>query len=71
MSKWISVKERLPKCIGGATHWSYEALAYTAAGEMYLAVYDYIDEAWYYNDGEPIFDDVTYWQPLPEPPVGF
>lgn len=67
MNKWISVKESLPKCIDGLTL-SYDVLAYTAAGEMYLAVYDYIDEAWYYNDGEPIFDDVTHWQPLPESP---
>lgn len=66
MSKWNNVKDRLPK---GTL--SYDVLVYTTAGEKYLAVYDYIDEAWYYNDGEQIFDDVTHWQPLPEPPVGF
>lgn len=67
MNKWIILKERLPKGIDGLTL-SHDVLAYTAAGEMYLAVYDYVDEAWYYNDYKPIFDDVTHWMPLPEPP---
>ena len=57
MSKWVSVKDRLPEKDG-------RYLAYGSAfGRCRMGILYYSAELKHFNDGE-----VTHWMPLPEPP---
>lgn len=57
---WISVDDELPK------EW-YEVLAYSEMGKIEKAIY--VNGRWKLSAflGETV-EDVTHWQPLPEPP---
>lgn len=61
---WVSVKERLPE--------NSERVFVAIENDFVLLVGQYVCGQWcvYYSDGikSPIFNFVTHWQPLPEPP---
>jgi hypothetical protein len=71
MNNWISVKERLPEK-------DLSVLVYAPHNEFLerkfwvAELVENIDnnKYWDYTDGEYMlsFEDVTHWQPLPEPP---
>ena len=64
-SKWISVKERLPNK-------NLEVLCYSESLGVISDRLTHILEtgdAWFYGDREEYCTDVTYWQPLPNPPT--
>lgn len=70
INQWISVKDRLPKCIHGS---SDSVLVHRDNGECEVAylVYDHDDGFYWYTQDERTsfeFDGVTHWMPLPEPP---
>lgn len=56
--QWISVEDRLPK---------EEELFLVCRGAVCVVALWWGDEQWM-NDNEELIDDVTHWQPLPEPP---
>lgn len=60
VDRWISVDDELPK------EW-YEVLAYSEMGKIEKAIY--VNGRWKLSAflGETV-EDVTHWQPLPEPP---
>lgn len=57
MSKWISVKDRLPEPLA-------DVLVYHAGGSIDLDWMDHAGEFMY----ESIYGCATHWMPLPEPP---
>lgn len=71
MSEWISVKERLPE-------YGERVLVVSRVADLAVSYVDTMSydpeegicpEGWYTDDGWPRKDDeVTHWQPLPEPP---
>ena len=68
--KWISVNDRLPKCIRGS---SDSVLVHRDNGECEVAYLVYDDDDgfyWYTQDGRTAFEfeQVTHWQSLPQPP---
>lgn len=60
MSAWISVKERLPDERS-------EVLCFNGYS-ITVAWYASSVERWYADRGDYRLEDVTHWQPLPEPP---
>lgn len=68
MSKWISVKDELPK---KSDHNDYtrSVIVYVNRNKcQYTACYDYSRSVWVCFRSFEIISGVTYWQPLPEPP---
>lgn len=62
-SKWISVKDRLPK--------DGECVIVYDTREDYIGMWEFSGVAWYNDDYNPLsIDEVTHWMPLPEPPEG-
>jgi hypothetical protein len=62
MSAWISVEERLPDD-------GDSVLIFHKSGDMFTAWYRTWNEDWCdYNGFLVGEDEVTHWQPLPEPP---
>jgi len=71
MSEWISVEDRLPvRDIGPE---SENVLTYCVDKGCVQGFYCHDDEEWYDIYGRPLAlwstDDITHWQPLPEPPA--
>ena len=65
MNEWISVDDRLPEIEGHYlvhTPRSFPKNCKLQIGELYSD-----DNSWY-NEADDYLDDVTHWQPLPEPP---
>ena len=62
MSDWISVKERLPKCQG-----SYLVCKTYDDGDRIVTI-DLYSRNFYSNVFDWTRNNVTHWQPLPEPP---
>ena len=58
MSKWISVKDRMPETYD-------DVLILDAFNNMFTGYYEH--QEWHDNYGCAA-DDVTHWMPLPEPP---
>lgn len=70
MSKWISVKDRLPNILEGE---SAEVLVINSDGEIQVGgQYQWIEEKppqwWTYRYGGTDDDTVTHWMLLPEKP---
>lgn len=66
-SEWISVKDRLPNKEALCANFKKGAYGY---GEMIIGYIDY-NEGYERYDAESaseILENVTHWQPLPEPP---
>lgn len=56
MSKWVSVKDRLPDA-------AFNVLVFDETGRVLIA--------WYFEyqwRGERLYHKITHWMPLPEPP---
>jgi hypothetical protein len=62
-SKWISVKERLPK------HLEF-ILCYLVYDEICVCQWDTFNETWIANTWDYSKDAVSHWMPLPQPPKG-
>lgn len=63
MSKWISVKDKLPRD-------NDSVIAYRSkkgASNMYVNNDGWYQDGWGEISGET-YSDITHWQPLPEPP---
>ena len=59
--KWISVKDRLPDKDGDYLIW----VTVPFSGSKFMAVMPYEKDV-----SISIWQDTTYWMPLPEPPKG-
>lgn len=68
-SKWISVKDQLPKDIEVVLVWSNTSLqptvAYYFQGDW---LYHSINNGQFWLSKEPHIQ-ITHWMPLPEPPI--
>ena len=60
MSKWISVKERVPNNV--------EDVLITDGYDRYAVAYFSKDKTWEVSKDILICGIVTHWMPLPEPP---
>jgi hypothetical protein len=74
MSKWISVKDKLPKADGEYIVYAQDENSPSGEGVWYdnvvvVATYFFGEWTWHENGNEyDITDIVTHWMPLPEPP---
>lgn len=66
MSNWISVDERLPEENEEVLAWDGESIE-KAHLQRYLGGYNDNTLRWTYYDCM-IWENVTHWMPLPEPP---
>ena len=62
MNEWISVDDRLPKCQG-----SY-LVCKTYGDGVGVVMIDMYSRNFYSNGFDWTINDITHWQPLPEPP---
>ena len=70
MSKWISVKEKMPEASKDVEFISKQVL-FTDGKRIGIGCYDFKDKSWYgYNFGPypGNKENITYWMPLPELP---
>lgn len=66
MSKWTSVKDKLPDQVEGG--WESENCLITRrSGKMHVGRYDHEHNLWSIDDGCRLTSDVVAWMPLPEP----
>lgn len=68
---WIKCSDRLPEIIGGfdLLNRSKVVLVYGKCYEEdkpYIFAGQILGDRWYHADG--VCDQITHWQPLPEPP---
>ena len=72
MSKWISVKERLPEENTWVDVWAKSTIVPRYNGTRHTDIYYTWNNFWLGPDDEPSLYSsnflVTHWMPLPEPP---
>lgn len=61
--RWVSVKERLP---GEQGRYLCNVKSFAFPGRTYISILQY--DKYGFREGNIYTDDVTHWQPLPEPP---
>lgn len=75
VDRWIDAQKNLPPIVDRRSMTSESVLILIDNGRCAVAYYCYDDEdgnCWVTDDEKTIYDleDVTRWQPLPEPPKG-
>lgn len=70
MSKWISVKEKLPERVSGRTYSQVPCIVYHDR-EIRILVFNHEHMCWDQEDGDDHccnIEDVSHWMPLPDTP---
>jgi len=66
MTEWINVNDRLPE---DQEHYLVRTPLTFPKNCIYQIAEFYTDNYEFYNEQDEHLNDVTHWQPLPEPPT--
>ena len=68
MSEWISV-DRLPETNLPLDRYSDDLLIWGPKQDITIACFDFAIGDWFISYNKTLsWDDITHWQPLPDPP---